>query len=201
MVHSIVPFILKLGLPGLFILSMLDSTPVFYLPFAIDAIYILHVAHHNHGMLTNFVFTVTGSIAGCLITYWFVSKMSIDAIERHIPRLKIDQIRERVSRHAFWAVLIAALLPPPFPFTPFILAISSIKLPLRTFLPAIVCGRSIRFFIEGVLALHYGRHIVRLIKNPIWEAIVALILVVAVVGTIVSIIRWTRRPTAKIAEI
>ncbi|HEY3915949.1 MAG TPA: hypothetical protein VGN61_15785, partial [Verrucomicrobiae bacterium] len=58
--------------------------------------------------------------------------------------------------HAFLSVFIPGILPPPFPFKVCVLAEGVFQVPLKTFVLALLLGRGLRYFIEGVLAVRYG---------------------------------------------
>ena len=120
--------ILSFGYFGLFILAALDSTVIFFIPFAIDFLFIAHVSRHRAEFPYYLLTTVCGSVAGCLITYWIVSKTSEKALERHLPKKKFERVKKKIDEKGFYSVLLTAILPPPFPFSPFVLANA---LPLR----------------------------------------------------------------------
>jgi hypothetical protein len=45
--EQLLQVILSFGYIGLFVLSALDSTVFFFMPFAIDFLFIAHVSHHR----------------------------------------------------------------------------------------------------------------------------------------------------------
>ena len=61
-----------------------------------------------------------------------------------------------VDSNAFLSVFIPAILPPPLPFKVFVLAEGVFQVPLRTFILALLSGRGLRYFAEGILAVRYG---------------------------------------------
>ena len=66
------------------------------------------------------------------------------------------KVKGWVQRNAFLSVFIPGILPPPFPFKPFVLAEGVFQVPLKTFVLALLCGRALRYFVEGLLAARYG---------------------------------------------
>jgi uncharacterized membrane protein YdjX (TVP38/TMEM64 family) len=77
-----------------------------------------------------------------------------------------------VQRNAFLSVFIPGILPPPFPFKVFVLAEGVFQVPLRMFVLALLCGRALRYFIEGILAVKYGDAVlVYLIEHKIGFAV------------------------------
>ena len=63
------------------------------------------------------------------------------------------------------AVMVPAVLPPPFPFKPFVLCAGVFKLKLWRFVVAIFIGRAARFLIEGWLAIRYGKEAEAIIRR------------------------------------
>ena len=66
------------------------------------------------------------------------------------------KIKEWVDANGFLSAFIPAILPPPFPFKPFVLAEGVFQVPARTFIVAILLGRGLRYGVEGFLAVRYG---------------------------------------------
>src|SRR5438105_12846456 len=114
---SFLYLVLSFGLAGLFVLALLDSTILFFMPFALDTIFILLV-HHNRTWFPYYLaITLEGSLTGAYLTYWMVKKMSEEVLEKHVSREKFNRIKKKMTEKGFWALAIAALIPPPFPFT------------------------------------------------------------------------------------
>ena len=61
-----------------------------------------------------------------------------------------------MDRNAFLSVFIPAILPPPLPFKVFVVAEGVFQVPLKTFVLALLSGRGLRYFAEGILAVRYG---------------------------------------------
>lgn len=127
----ILRIILSFGYFGLFILAALDSTVLFFMPFAIDFLFIAHVSRHRAEFPYYLLTTVCGSVTGCLITYWIVSKTSEKTLERHLPKKNFGKLKKKIDEKGFYAVLLASILPPPFPFSPFVLAASIAKMNVK----------------------------------------------------------------------
>lgn len=191
--EHILGIILSFGYFGLFILAALDSMVLFFMPFAIDFLFIAHVSHHRTEFPYYLLTTVCGSVAGCLITYWIVSKTSEKTLERHLPKKKFQKLKEKIDEKGFYAVLLTAILPPPFPFSPFVLAASIAKMSLKTLVAGVFTGRTLRFLLEGILAFFLGRQIIKLLNSDLLKFTMLGIAVLAIVGTSISIYKWTRK--------
>ena len=54
------------------------------------------------------------------------------------------------------SVLVASLMPPPFPFKVFVITAGVFRFSLLRFTLAIIAGRLFRFLLEGYFAIRYG---------------------------------------------
>jgi hypothetical protein len=90
-------------------------------------------------------------------------------------------------------LVVASLLPPPFPFTPFVVAAAVSQLPRKRTFGAIATGRSIRYLLEGLLALAVGNRVVKLLESEPFQILMLSLFVIAAVGTGFSVYRWTKR--------
>ena len=95
-----------------------------------------------------------------------------------------------------------ALIPPPFPFTPFVLASGAFGMNPWAFFGALALARAFRFGVEAGLASQYGRGILRWMRTPTFQMVVAGFIALAVIGTIVSavvLIRSSKRAASPAA--
>ncbi|MGA7402026.1 MAG: hypothetical protein WBW38_18565, partial [Candidatus Sulfotelmatobacter sp.] len=83
------------------------------------------------------------------------------------------------------------LLPPPFPFLPFLLAAGAMQYSKKKFLGALTLGRGIRYFVEAALGFVYGRHILRFFSKY-YKPSLAILIGLAVIGAVVSLIEYLR---------
>jgi hypothetical protein len=90
-------------------------------------------------------------------------------------------------------VFVATLIPPPFPFTPAVMTASALQSPRGELLIAVFLGRLVRFGIEAVLALYFGRQVIRFINSDVVTYIVYGLIAVAVVLSTLSLLRWLKR--------
>jgi len=95
------------------------------------------------------------------------------------------------------ALAILDLIPPPFPFTLFVLAAGALAVKPRTFFVTLALCLILRFGVEAALAVLYGRRILVWLESDLFHNIVAFFIILAIVLTVVSIVRLLRstRPT------
>jgi membrane protein YqaA with SNARE-associated domain len=186
-------FILALGIIGIGILAVLDSTFFFFLPFALDAVLIISISRNPHWMPFYVLITIVGSMIGSLITYFLMRKASEETLERTIPKRKLRMVKRKIEKGGFVGLVIASLLPPPFPFTPFVIAAAVSDLSGKKTFAYIFSGRTIRYFLEGFLALIFGPQILGLIESRGFKMFMLGLFVVALLGTVLTIFKWIKR--------
>ena len=171
---------------GVVVLAALDSTVFFSLPFGIDAAVILLAAQDRTFAWAVPVLATAGSLAGAALTFWMGAKIGENGLERYVPRRRLERIRRRVRNSGALTLAALDLIPPPFPFTPFVLAGGAFGMNPWTFFTALAAVRALRFGTEAALAFQYGSGILRWTKTPAFQMVVTGFIVLAVIGTIVS---------------
>ena len=143
-----------LGGSGLFLVTFLDSS-VLSFPLVADAL-VIEVSMHKPARMPYYcAMAALGSLAGCIWLYLLAKKGGEAFFQRRAGKIAL-QVKRWVESNAFLSVFLPAILPPPVPFKPFILAEGVFQVPLRTFVLGLLLGRGLRYFIEGILAVRYG---------------------------------------------
>jgi membrane protein YqaA with SNARE-associated domain len=182
---------------GAYLLAVLDATMVFFLPFGVDAL-VIYLAARN-GMLFWLypVLATLGSVTGAAITFWVGRKLGEMGLERFVPPRRLERLKHRVQKRGAVAMAFAALLPPPFPLTPFVLTCGALEVDRLMFFGTFAVVRLIRFGSEAALARIYGRRVLRIIESAPFQNVIEGFIVLAVIGTIASAVmlwRNTRQP-------
>jgi membrane protein YqaA with SNARE-associated domain len=152
--QKIVAFAGALGAPGLFLISFLDSS-ILTFPVINDLLLIELSIERPVRMPLYAAMAMIGSVLGCLLLY-YIAKKGGEAFFHRRAGGRADAIRYWVERNGFGGMLLAALLPPPVPFKPFVLAAAVFEVPVASFVSAIALARAIRYFGFGYLAIRYG---------------------------------------------
>lgn len=139
---------------GLFVVALLDSSFV-PLPSSADALMLLLTTAHPRWMVLYALVATVGSAIGCLILYYFSRRAGHRALARFSER-KQKRVKEWIDRYDVIAVLVASVLPPPFPFKLFVVSAGVFRFSVTRFLIAIIVGRGFRFLLEGYFAIRYG---------------------------------------------
>ena len=182
----------RLGGLGQFTLGILDSSFLF-MPLGNDLLMIAQTSHRRELMLYYAAMATVGSVLGCLLVDVILRKGGEEGLERHVSRKRLEYVKRKVKKNAGWALAVASLAPPPFPFTPFIMAAAALQYPRKNMVAVIAATRMVRFTAEGLLALQFGRRIVQLAKQPAVEWAIIGLIVLCIAGSIVSVLGWVRR--------
>jgi len=147
-------FFIALGPFGLFAVALLDSSFV-PLPSSADALMILLTTAHPRYMIVYALLATAGSTIGCVILYYISRRAGSRALKRFSPA-KQRRVKELIDKYDVLSVVVASLVPPPFPFKLFVITAGVFNFSLIRFAIAIFCGRLFRFLLEGYLAIRYG---------------------------------------------
>jgi membrane protein YqaA with SNARE-associated domain len=177
---------------GVAILAFLDATLFFSLPFGIDAVVIILAAQQREMWWLVPLLATAGSVAGAGLTFWMGTKIGEKGLERHVPPKRLKRIQERLKKSGAIALAALNLIPPPFPFTPFVLAAGALKVKRRLFFVTLAVTRIIRFGLEATLTLVYGRRIINWLDSDTFHYVVFGSTVLAVALTTLSIVRVVR---------
>ena len=178
------------GALGLFCVGVLDSSFLF-IPLGNDFL-MLGLSARHHDRVPYYVIAATlGSVLGILLTLW-ISKKGGEKLKDKRGRTW-KYVESQMKKNAGWALTLGSLMPPPFPFTLFVAAAGALRVPMKKVLPYVAAGRLLRFTIEGILAIIYGRWILSLANSPALKTTMIVMIVIAVAGSAYSIVNWVRR--------
>ena len=182
-------FLVTFGPFGLFVVAVLDSSFV-PLPSSADALMLLLTTAHPRWMVFYALVATTGSAVGCLILYHVSRRAGSRALAR-FSESKQKRVKELIDRYDVLSVLVASVLPPPFPFKIFVITAGVLRFSLTRFLVAIVVGRGFRFLLEGYFAIRYGAQAkVFLARYYPW---IGLGLAVTIIAVFLARLRWKRK--------
>lgn len=179
---SVREFLIPFGAAGLFAIALLDSALI-PLPGGPDAVMLLLSTQAPARMPFYALGATAGSVVGCLILYYISKRAGRRALDKFSPE-KQARVKELVDRYDVLSVLVASVLPPPFPFKLFVITAGVFRLSVVRFAVAVAVGRAFRFFLEGFLAVRYGEQAGELLKQnypAVGLGLAALIVVVFVV--------------------
>jgi membrane protein YqaA with SNARE-associated domain len=176
----------RMGGPGLVVLGLVDNS-VIPITGSMDVLCIWLAARHREPWPYYTFMATLGALIGGYITYALARKGGEETLQRKLSKKKEDQVRQKFDRWGFFAVSLPALLPPPFPIVPFLVAAGALEYPRKKFLGALALGRGVRYTIEAFLGFHYGRHVLRFFSKYYAPAL-GILIGLAVLGSIVTLI-------------
>jgi membrane protein YqaA with SNARE-associated domain len=153
---------ISFGLLGVFVVSIVDSSFVpLPLPGVTDImIIVLAAQHHNWFLLV--LLATAGSALGGYFSYQVGQSGGMAFIEKRIPARIFKRVCDWMENHAILSVALPAILPPPMPLSPFVLAAGALHMSRRKFLTTFTISRALRHSVAAWLGIHYGRHILHL---------------------------------------
>ena len=172
-------WLFHLGALGFIPLGLLDSS-VIPLPGSMDVLTIVLSARTPESWFYYAVMATVGSVIGGFLTYRLARKGGKETLERRVKPKTLKKVYRIFERWGFSAIAVAALLPPPAPFVPFLLAAGAMQYSVKKFLLALTLGRIARYSILAYLGARYGRQVLKLVSVHGNATVIAVISVIAV---------------------
>ena len=141
------------------------------------------------------LFAAIGSVLGCLLLYSIMRRGGQAVLRRRFKRENIERVERAYARYGFLAIAIPAVLPPPLPFKIFVATAGTLEYPRWKFLATVMIARSLRYYVEGVLAVFYGRRVLSFLRD---NGLVVLSIVAAV--TLLFIVAYTMANRRKLPK-
>jgi membrane protein DedA with SNARE-associated domain len=114
-------------------------------------------------------------------------------LKKWLKPKRFEAVKKQMSRRAGFAILLACLAPPPFPFTPVIAAASAFEYPRHHLFSLVFAGRVVRFSLVGLAAIFLGQEILDIARSPGFYWAVVAFAVFCGVGSVISVAGWIRR--------
>jgi membrane protein YqaA with SNARE-associated domain len=178
---------------GALIVSALDASLLVVLPFGVDAMIIYLAARHRDTFWVYPLVMSAGSVAGAALTFWIGVKVGDKGLPRLVSETHLDRLRKKVKNAGAGTLAVSALLPPPFPLTPFVLACGALEVDRTLFFTMFAAMRLVRFFVEALLARWQGLRVLRILQTDTFKTVVVALAALAVVATAASaVVLWRR---------
>lgn len=189
-------WIFHLGALGFIPLGLLDSS-VIPIPGSMDVLTIVLSARERNLWPYYAVMATIGSVVGALVTYRLARKGGQEALTKRVKPDTLKKVQQRFERWGLGAIAIPAMLPPPVPMVPFVMAAGATQYPFKKFVFALSLGRIVRYMLLAFLAARYGRHILSSFNHfgDSSQTAIAATLILCGAG-ILFVILWRRRQSA-----
>jgi membrane protein YqaA with SNARE-associated domain len=172
-----------LAAPAMIIIGALDSS-LLSLPEINDYLVVGRCFRQPHAVFYFPLFAATGSVRGCFFLYTIMRRGGQAVLRRRFSLESIQKVERAYARYGFLAIAVPAILPPPLPFKVFVATAGTLEYPRWKFLLTVMLARSLRYYVEGILAVFYGRRVLVFFRDNG----VVIISIVATIGLIVLLI-------------
>jgi membrane protein YqaA with SNARE-associated domain len=172
---------------GIVLLAAADSTPFVSMPGVIDAALVLFAARRHALSWIVALLAVAASVGGAALTFWMGRTIGEHGLDRYIRPKRLARLRRTVRTASVINLAALDLIPPPFPFTPVILAAGALGVHPTTFLGTLALCRVFRFGSEAALAVMYGRRIVGFLESEVFHDLVIVFSVLTLAFTALSL--------------
>src|ERR1051325_3765238 len=110
------------------------------------------------------LFAAAGSVLGCLLLYTIMRRGGQAVMRRRFSAENIARVERAYARYGFLALPVPAALPPPMPFKIFVATAGALEFPRWRFMLTVMVARSVRYMVEGALAIRYGESVLVFMK-------------------------------------
>src|SRR5215467_3404457 len=159
------------------------------MPGSMDALTVILSAHQKSWWPYYAAMATLGALAGGYATYGLGLKGGQAALEKKLPQKKIERFYHLFEKHGFWTLFVPALLPPPVPFSPFLLVAGVLKYPRRNFFVAVGTARAIRYSLLAWLGSMYARQIFAFFHRY-YRPLLWIVVALAMAGGVGALV-WT----------
>ena len=178
---------------GVCILGALDSSVIFFLPLAVD-IGLVFISSRNPELAWIYALAVSlTSLIGVAVSFYIGNRIGEAGLDRLISERKLKNILMRVRKKGAVAIGLLELIPPPFPFTAFILVAGALEVNPTRFIITVFLTKLLRFEIEALVGAKFGSYVIRMIESPGVRLIGEFFTAAIVIGSAISIYTLVRK--------
>jgi membrane protein YqaA with SNARE-associated domain len=163
--HGFTSIFRHLGALGLFSLAIVDSSPLptFGGPDILTAIL---AASHRNPWYEYAAVATAGSVIGAYLTFRLARKAGSAYLHSKFGHRKLDAILNFFHKWGTSALAVSTAVPIPIPTSMLFAAAGASDYGVGRFLTVVIIGRSVRYTFIAIVADHYGRHFVRVLRHP-----------------------------------
>ena len=177
---------LYLAAPAMLLIGALDSS-LLSLPEINDYLVVGRCIKNPTAVFYFPLFAAAGSVLGCLLLYTIMRRGGQALLRKRFSLKSIRKVEKAYARFGFLAIAIPAILPPPLPFKIFVATAGTLEYPRWRFLLTVMLARSFRYYVEGILAVFYGRRVLTFARDN-GLVIVSIVAALVLIGVIIYIL-------------
>ena len=189
-------FLIQMGYFGPLLMGVLDSSFLF-LPFGNDLLVVALVARHHNGFPFYVISAACGSTLGVFLLDVIARKAGEAGVQKVSGQRRFEYLKRKIGERGGRAIVVGCLAPPPFPFTMVVATTSALAYPRRRLLITVAITRAVRFLILSLLAIRFGRTILRVANTPAFKWTMAVFILICLTGSVLSILKWVRSSTRR----
>jgi membrane protein YqaA with SNARE-associated domain len=186
--HGVTSMFRHLGAVGLFFLAILDSSPLptFGGPDILTAIL---AASHRNPWYEYAAVATAGSVIGAYLTFRIARRAGSAYLHSKFGNRRLDAILSLFQKWGTGALAVSTAVPFPFPTSMFFAAAGASNYSIGGFLTVVTICRAARYGVIAIIADHYGRHFIRVLRHPAqywgWSLLFAAVIFSLIMGGIV----------------
>jgi membrane protein YqaA with SNARE-associated domain len=181
----------KLNYLGPFVMGIMDSS-FLLLPLGNDLVVISLVVRNHRGYPWYVLAAVCGAVTGTLLLDLVARRIGEAGVQRVAGNRRFEYLKKKIGQRGGYAVAVACLSPPPFPYTAVVCTVCALDYPRGKLLGIVAGARALRFLILGALAIHYGRVILRVANSEPFKWTMGIFVFLCIGGSVFSLIKWFR---------
>ena len=177
--------------PAMVVIGALDSS-LLSLPEINDYLVVMRCYSDPKSVFYFPLFAALGSVLGCMLLYAIMRRGGQAILRKRFRAKDIERVERAYARFGFLTLAVPAVLPPPMPFKIFVATAGALEYPRWRFMLTIMIARTLRYVVEGALAIYYGRQVIDFLKNY-GPLILLIVLGACAVGLTIYCVRGRMR--------
>lgn len=194
----IVEMPIYIAAPAMVVIGALDSS-LLSLPEINDYLVVMRCYSDPKAAFYFPLFAALGSVIGCMLLYVIMQRGGQAILRKRFRADHIERVERAYARYGFLTLAIPALLPPPMPFKIFVATAGALEYPRWRFMITIMIARSLRYYIEGTLAVYYGKHVLEFIEHY-GLTLLGLVAVACLAGLVIYLVTKRFRRTTEATQ-
>jgi membrane protein YqaA with SNARE-associated domain len=162
--HYVIGAPLYVAGPMMILIGALDSS-LLSLPEINDYLVIGRCIKHHSAVFYFPLFAAAGSVMGCMLLYSIMRRGGQALLRKRFKAEHILRAESAYARFGVLALAVPAVLPPPLPFKIFVATAGTLEYPRWRFVITVMIARSVRYYVEGILAVYYGERFLRFLRD------------------------------------
>lgn len=178
--HYVIGAPLYVAAPSMIVIGAMDSS-LLSLPEINDYLVVGRCIKHHSAAIYFPLFAAAGSVLGCFLLYSIMRRGGQALLRKRFRAEHILRAEQAYARFGILALAVPAVLPPPLPFKIFVATAGALEFPRWRFLMTVMIARSLRYYVEGILAVYYGQRVLTFLRDN-GLAVISIVASVALVA-------------------